>query len=79
MVHKAGDLVRINPEYYAKNKYDLFASIRDRGPDYIYTVEHADEFGLYLVEGGSWTNSLEYLVPAFEADEDIDVDLENLL
>ena len=79
MVHKAGDLVRINPEYYAKNKYQLFASIRDRGPDYIYTVEHADELGLYLVEGGSWANSLQYLVPAFEEDEETGVDLSNLL
>lgn len=80
MVHKAGDLVRINPEYYAKEKRQLLDIIRQRGPDYVYTVKFANVYELVLVEDDMpWTNSLKYLVPAFEEVEDIDVDLENLL
>lgn len=80
MVHKAGDLVRINPEYFAQNKHELFRSIRQRGPDYVYTVKKAGRYSLELVEEDcTWANSFEYLVPAFEEDEEVDVDLENLL
>lgn len=80
MMHKAGDLVRINPEYFARKQYDLSYSIRERGPDYVYTVKTAGEHSLTLVEETcSWTNRLDYLVPAFEEDEEVDVDLENLL
>lgn len=80
MMHKAGDLVRINPEYFARNKLGLLRSIRQRGPDYVYTVKSASRHSLELVEEDCmWTNSFDYLVPAFEEEDDIDVDLENLL
>ena len=81
MVHKAGDLVRINPEYYANNERELFSSIRRRGPDYVYTVKTASLHALTLLEEDcSWTNSLTYLVPAHEiADTDDAINLDGLL
>ena len=58
MMHQAGDLVRINPEYFARNKHELFSSIRQRGPDYVYTVKSAGRHSLELVEEDCmWTNS----------------------
>ena len=82
MVHKVGDLVRINPEHYAQNELNLRSSIRKRGPDYVYTVKSADKHSLCLMEeGGDWTNSLRYLVPAIEIDDtnDNNVNLDALL
>lgn len=80
MKFKKGDLVRINPDWYYGR--DLMPSIRKNGANHVYTVLYADSYSVELNDdAGSWTNSLDYLLPVDVGEDDNaeDVDLTEIL
>lgn len=77
-----GDKVMITPEHWERLSKSSSASPEyiNRGPNFIYTVKQVSTWDgdqtVTLAEGdGSWPGANHYLMPAFSAPEDSDIEI----